>query len=99
MATGAELSMLVSGQYAKTYSSFASDIDLLEDCPWVRHAAKPPRMLVVVGGGAVNVELLDDSDVPATESLPDPGSTFIWPLQVQKILSTGTTATAIVAIW
>jgi len=99
MSSGVELNMLVSGQYAKTYTSFGSDINLIEDCPWARHAAKPPRMLIVVGGGAVGVELLDDSDTPETETLPDPGATFVWPLQVQKILSTGTTATAIVAIW
>lgn len=99
MATGVELAMLVSGQYAKVYTSFGSDIDLLADCPWVRSAAKPPRMLIVVGGGAVGVELLDDSAVPETAVLPAVSGDFVWPLQVQKILSSGTTATAIVAIW
>jgi len=99
MATGNELNMLVSGQYAKVFTSFGSDIDLIEECPWYRNEAKPPRMLVAVGGGAIGVELLDDSETPETETLPDPGATFVWPLQVQKILSTGTTATAIVAIW
>ena len=99
MSAGVELAMLVSGQYFNVYTSFSSDIDLIADCPWARSSAKPPRMLVVVGGGDLNVEKLDDSDTPDTEVLPDPGATFIWPVQAQKILSADTTATKVVAIY
>lgn len=97
MATSNELSNLVNGVWAKTYA-ISGDIDLMgPDNPW-RDQKKPARGFAI-DSGVIEIELCDDADPAETVVTTDMGGAYYWPIQGQKIIAAGTTATSVTVIW
>ena len=98
MSAANEISNLVSGVLAKTFA-VSGDIDLMSDenNPW-RDQKKPARY-VFIDSGVVEIELPDDADTPTTVTTIDMGGAYSWPIQAQKIIAAGTTATNITVVW